>query len=115
MTAADARTRIVAPSVVRGAALVLCVTGIAGMIVLSIADSIGGAITFGVVGAVGALSLLLVGALVPAVEAAASADEAMAAEVEDRVQGLVAAGADEDAVRAAVRAAVDLGRRTAGD
>jgi len=115
MSAADARTRIVAPSVVRGVALVLCVVGIAGMIVTSIADRIDAAITFGFVGATGALALLLVGVLVPAVERAASWDEAQAADVEERVQRLVAAGADEDEVRAAVRAAVELGRRSAGD
>jgi hypothetical protein len=115
MSAADARTRIVAPSVVRGVALVLCVVGIAGMIVTSIADRIDAAITFGFVGATGALALLLVGVLVPAIERAASWDEAQAADVEERVQRLIAAGADEVEVRAAVRAAVELGRRSAGD
>ncbi|MBC8195954.1 MAG: hypothetical protein ISR43_09495 [Acidimicrobiia bacterium] len=114
MSAADARTRIVAPSVVRGVGLVFCVVGIAGMIITSIADSINAAIAFGFVGATGALALLLVGVLVPAVERAASSDMAMSAEVKERVVRLVAAGADEDEVRAVVKAATDLGRRSGG-
>ncbi|GIS99146.1 MAG: hypothetical protein CM1200mP26_08590 [Acidimicrobiales bacterium] len=75
MSASDARTRLLAPSTVRGMALVLCAGGIIGMIVTSIVDQIDAALTFGFVGAVGALSLLLVGILVPAVEAATSLDE----------------------------------------
>lgn len=115
MSRADARTRLLAPSTVRAAALVLCVIGIAGMIVTSIADRIDAALTFGFVGAVGALTLLLVGMLVPAVEAATSLDEQQAAEVEAAVQRLMAAGGDEGDLRATVRAAVELGRRSAGD
>ena len=115
MSAADARTRIVAPSVVRGVALVLCVVGIAGMIVTSIADNVDAAIAFGFVGATGALALLLVGVLVPAVEAASAWDEEQAAGVEDGIQRLVDAGADEDDIRTTVRAAIQLGRRSAGD
>ena len=115
MSAAEARTRLLSPAVVRGTALVLCATGIVGMIVTSIADSIDGALTFGLLGATGAMALLVVGALVPAVEAATSADEERAAAVEAGVRRLVAAGADEDEVRATVRAAVEMGRRSAGD
>ncbi len=115
MSATDARTRLLAPSTVRATALVLCVTGIAGMIVTSIADRIDAALTFGFVGAVGALTLLLVGVLVPAVEAATSMDEQQAAEVEAGVQRLVDAGANEGDLRATVRNAVELGRRSAGD
>jgi len=94
VSAADAQTRIVAPSVVRAVGLVFCVTGIAGMIITSIADSIDAAIAFGFVGATGALALLLVGVLVPAVERAASLDEEQASRLEERVQRLVAAGAE---------------------
>ena len=115
MSASDARTRLLTPSTVRGVALVLCATGIIGMIVTSIADRIDAALTFGFVGAVGALSLLLVGILVPAVEAATSLDEERAVEVEAGIQRLVDAGADEDDLRATVRTAIDLGRRSAGD
>ncbi len=115
MSAADARTRLLTPATVRGAALMLCVTSIVGMIVTSIADRIDAALTFGFVGAVGALTLLLVGVLIPAVEAATSMDEGQAAQVEAAVQRLVAAGADEEDLRSTVRDAVDLGRRSAGD
>jgi len=96
-------------------ALVLCATGIIGMIVTSIVDQIDAALTFGFVGAVGALSLLLIGILVPAVEAATSLDEKRAVEVEAGIQRLVDAGANENDIRATVRTAVELGRRSAGD
>ena len=115
MSASDARTRLLAPSTVRGMALVLCATGIIGMIVTSIVDQIDAALTFGFVGAVGALSLLLIGILVPAVEAATSLDEKRAVEVEAGIQRLVDAGANENDIRATVRTAVELGRRSAGD
>ena len=115
MSAADARTRLLAPATVRGTALGLCVTGIVGMIVTSIADRIDAALTFGFVGAVGAFTLLLVGVLVPAVEAATSMDERQAAKIEAAVQRLIAAGADEDDLRSTVRDAVELGRRSGGD
>ena len=115
MSASDARTRLLTPATVRGVALGLCVSGIVGMIVTSIADRIDAALTFGLVGAVGAFTLLLVGILMPAVEAATSLDEQRAAEVEAGVQRLVAAGADEDDLRTTVRTAVELGRRSAGD
>ena len=114
VSAADAQTRIAAPSVVRAVGLVFCVAGIAGMIITSIANSIDAAIAFGFVGATGALALLLVGVLVPAVERAASLDEEQASRLEERVALLVAAGANEDEVRAAVDAATELGRRSRG-
>ena len=115
MSAADARTRLLAPGTVRGLALLLCAAGIVGMIVTSIADRVGAAIAFGFLGVTGALALLLVGVLVPAVEAASAWDEEQAAAVEDAIRRLVAAGADEDDIRATVRAAIRLGRRSAGD
>ena len=115
MSAADARTRLLAPGTLRGAALLLCATGIVGMIVTSIADEVGAAITFGFIGATGAFVLLLVGVLVPAVESAASWDEERAAAVEDAVQRLVAAGADEEDLRSTITAAIHLGQRSAGD
>jgi len=114
VSATDARTRIVAPSVVRGMGLAFCVVGITGMIITSIADSIDAAIAFGFVGATGALALLLVGVLVPAVERATPSDVAISAEVEERVARLVAAGADEDELRAVIEATTDLGRRSRG-
>jgi hypothetical protein len=107
MSAADARTRLLSPGTIRGAALLLCATSIVGMIVTSIADRIDAAIAFGFVGAVGTLTLLLVGVLVPVVEAASA--------LENGVQRLVDAGADADDLRSTVRAAIQLGRRSAGD
>ena len=95
--------------------MVLCAGGIIGMIVTSIVDQIDAALTFGFVGAVGALSLLLVGILGPAVEAATSLAEKRAGEVVAGIQRLVDAGANEDDLRATVRTAVELGRRSAGD
>ena len=115
MSAADARTRLLAPGTLRGVALLLCATGIVGMIITSIADEVGAASTFGFIGATGAFALLLVGVLVPAVESAASWDEERAAAVEDAVQRLVAAGADEEDLRSTIAAAIHLGRRSAGD
>ena len=109
MSAADARTRLLAPGTVRGLALLLCATGIVGMIVTSIADRVDAAIAFGFLGSTGALALLL------AVEAASAWDEEQVAAVEDAIRRLVAAGADEDDIRATVRAAIRLGRRSAGD
>ena len=49
MSAADARTRLLSPGTIRGAALLLCATSIVGMIVTSIADRIDAAIAFGFV------------------------------------------------------------------
>ena len=44
MSATDARTRLLSPGTIRGAAMLLCVTSIVGMIVTSIADRIDAAI-----------------------------------------------------------------------
>jgi hypothetical protein len=52
--------------------------------------------------------------LVPAVERATPSDVAISAEVEERVARLVAAGADEDELRAVIEATTDLGRRSRG-
>ncbi len=86
MSAADARTRLLAPGTIRGIALLLCATGVVGMIVTSIADNVD-----------------------------AAWDEEQAAGGEDGIQRLVDAGADEDDIRTTVRAAIQLGRRSAGD
>ena len=83
---------------------------------LSILDSTGGAITFGLVTAVAAISLVLVtsvsppGALAPKGADTSLADERVAADLEQRVQMLVDAGADEEQVRLLVGRAVELGR-----
>jgi hypothetical protein len=95
---------------VRWAVIVVCVGGIAGMIVSSIADSTDGALAFGLTTAAAAVALILV----TSVTAQGPADrEVAAAALEDRIVALVEAGADERAVRALVSQAVDLGRSQA--
>jgi hypothetical protein len=100
--------------------LVVFIAGIAGMIVGSIADNNGIAITFGLLTAVAAVGLILVSSVAPAEafqkhdDAAGNGsggfDERTAADVEARIAHLVAAGADEGAVRRLVQQAVRLGR-----
>jgi hypothetical protein len=100
------------PRWVRRIVLVVFVGGIAGMIVSSIADSTGGALTFGLLTAAAALGLILVAAVAPpgALGAGGGGDEEAAAAVEQQVADLVDAGADEHDVRHLVRTAVRLGR-----
>lgn len=101
------------PRWIRRAVLAVCVAGIVGMIVSSIAGSTGGAATAGLVTAVAILLLIVVTATAgpDAFGAPAPMDEYAAEDVERRVEALVAAGADEAEVRALVRAATRLGRR----
>ena len=80
--------------------IVICVAGIAGMIVSSIADNSGAALTFGAMTAVAVLILIAVTAAGPR-----SPTEEDAARLEASIQDLVAAGADESAVRDLVRQA----------
>jgi hypothetical protein len=91
---------------IRRAVLAICVLGIGGMIASSIAGSTGGAVTSGLVTAVSIVVLILVTAVAGpgAFGAAPPVDEHVAADVERRVQTLVAAGADEADVRSLVRA-----------
>jgi hypothetical protein len=100
------------PGAVRLAVVAVCVGGIAGMIVSSIADSTGAALTFGLVTAAAVVSLILVSA-VTARPSAALDEEDLAAGLEARIQALVAAGAEERDVRALVGEAVEMGRRRA--
>jgi hypothetical protein len=88
--------------------------GIAGIIAGSIADSTGAATTSGVITAIAVIALVLVTAAAGpgAFGPAPPVDEQAAADLEDRVQQLVADGADEAEVRALVRAATRLARRT---
>jgi hypothetical protein len=88
----------VQPRIVRRLVLLVFVGGIAGMIVGSIADNNGTAITFGLITAMAAVCLILVTSVSTATEAVRF-DEAR-----------VDAGADEDVVRDLVRDAVLLGR-----
>jgi hypothetical protein len=104
---------------VRRVVLTVFVIGIAGMIAGSIADNNGTAITFGLVTAVAALGLVLVTSVSPPGSLSKSGaappspvDEALAADLEQRIEALVATGADEDAVRKLVGRAVEMGRRS---
>ena len=87
----------------------VCVGSIAGMIVGSIQDNNGLAIVAGSFGAVAALCLLVGNAIYFGTNTG-GAQDALAAELEARVQELVAAGAQESAARAVVRKAVRFGR-----
>lgn len=108
------------PRWIRRVVIVVFVAGIAGMIVGSIADNNGFAITFGLLTAVAAVGLILVSSVAP-VDAFRkhgggdgadneTFDERTAADVEARIDHLVATGADEAAVRRLVQQAVRLGR-----
>ncbi len=98
--------------VLRWAVIAICVVGIAGMIIGSIADNNNGVVvTFGLITAVSIIVLMAVAATARSAEnRRGEVDESLAAEVEDRVQAMVAAGADEAAVRDLVGRAVRLGR-----
>ena len=115
-----AGTPKVSPRLVRRVVLGVFVLGIAGMIVGSIADSNGAAITFGLITAVAALGLVLVTSVSPpgslaktGASANANVDERLANDLEERIAALVVAGAAEDEVRKLVGRAVEMGRRDA--
>jgi hypothetical protein len=98
--------------VLRWAVIAICVVGIAGMIIGSIADNNNGVVvTFGLITAVSIIVLMAVAATARSAEnRRGELDESLASEVEDRVQSLVAAGGDEVALRDLVGRAVRLGR-----
>jgi hypothetical protein len=86
-----------------------CVVSVAGMIVTNIRGAIGGAMAFGMFGATAMVMLIVVNTLVrPANQG--GAQEALAAELEARVQELIASGASETQLRDVVRKAVRLGQ-----
>jgi hypothetical protein len=104
----------------RWLALAIFVASIAGMIVSSIGDNNGAAVTFGLVAASAAVALISVtaattGRLAPDDGYRPSpgdpADEAEAAELETRITALVESGADEAEVRSLVGRAIRFGRR----
>ncbi|MGH9225663.1 MAG: hypothetical protein ACRD2W_18180 [Acidimicrobiales bacterium] len=99
-----------APRLVRGAVLALCTAGVAGMIIASIADAGGVALTLGLITAVAVLCLIVATAVAPpsASGGRPPVDEARAARVERLVQTLVVEGADEETVRRLVREASSL-------
>lgn len=87
---------------------VCCVASIAGMIVTNINGAIGGAMAFGMFGATAMLMLIVANTLVRASNQG-GAQSALAAELEARVQELIAAGTPEQPLRDVVRKAVRLG------
>ena len=95
---------------IRRVLVAVCVGGIAGMIVTSIADAPGGALTFGLLTAAAALGMILVTAVTNG--GSALEDDELGQLVEERIALLVADGADERAVRALVRDARKLGGRS---
>jgi dipeptide/tripeptide permease len=99
-------------SAVRYVVIGLCVVGIVGMIVASVAGNNNGwVITFGLVAVVSIVVLMAFSAASRNTSAATSGvDEAVAERVEQQIRSLVETGADETAVRDLVRDAVRLGR-----
>jgi hypothetical protein len=99
--------------VLRGVVMVICVAGIAGMIVGTLAtdNNNGVVVTFGMITAVSVLALMAATSAVMRM-GGGTVDETVAAAVEARVQRLVDAGAPETDVRALVGDAVRLGRST---
>jgi hypothetical protein len=100
-----------------GAMAVFFLVGIPGMIVSSITDHTGVAVTFGLISVAAVLVLMAATAVVTgrippdAVGPLRPRDaEGAGAELEAAIEELVAAGADETAVRDLVRKAVRLGR-----
>jgi hypothetical protein len=92
--------------------IAVCGLGVAGMIVSSVADDNGAALTFGLVTAA-AVACLMVATAVGGPGSGGRGlppDELQAERVEGLVRQVVAAGADEPLVRTLVREAVRLGR-----
>ena len=95
----------------RGGAAVVWVAGIAGMIASSInGNNNGWVVSFGCMTALAALCLFSATAAIRR-DRIDVFEEADAERLEDQVQALVTAGADETAIRDLVRDAMRLGRR----
>jgi len=91
---------------VRWAAILVCASGVIGMIFTSIANNSDGALAFGLMTVGGALALLLLGAVAPN---RTGPDPIVAAELEREIADLVANGTDEHRLRRLVRLARSLG------
>jgi len=108
----------VSPRAIRWVAMAIGLFGIAGIVIGSIAENTGLAVTSGLVSAVAIGYLIVLTAVIgrEAFErsgedaATAPADEALARDVEERVEELVREGADEHKLRQLVTRAVELGR-----
>jgi hypothetical protein len=105
---------LISPRWIRRIVLVVCALAIAGMIVASITSHNGVAIALGVTAAVAVMSLMLVTAVAgpEAFGTSQAVDEGAAADLERRVDALVANGADEAEVRSLIRAVRRISRRT---
>jgi hypothetical protein len=104
---------LISPLWIRRIVLVVCALAIAGMIIASITTHTGVAIALGVTAAVAVMCLMLVTAVAgpEAFGRAQPVDEGAAADLERRVEALVASGADEADVRALIRAVRRMSRR----
>jgi len=104
---------LISPRWIRRIVLAVCALSIASMIVASITNHVGAAIAAGSIAAIAILCLMLVTAVAGpgAFGSPPPVDEAAAADVEARVQSLVATGADENEVRSLVRAVRRLNPR----
>jgi hypothetical protein len=101
---------------VRRVVIGLCGAGVAGMIVASILNANGAALTFGLLTAAAVACLMVATAVAgPASARNLPPDEERAERVERIVRQLVAAGAEEPLVRALVRESVRLGRGGSGE
>jgi hypothetical protein len=99
---------------VRRVVIAICGLGVAGMIVSSITDDTGAALTFGLVTAAAVACLMVASAVGgPGGGRPLPPDEVQAERVENLVRQVVAAGAEEPLVRTLVREAVRLGRGAA--
>ena len=87
---------------------VVCVLSIAGMIAFSVANNIGGAMASGLIGA-GAMLCLITGNAIHVGNNGGGAQEALGAELEERVRELIASGVDEERARSVVRKAIRFG------
>ena len=86
------------------------VAGIGGIIATSIvSNNNGGIIGIGLVTSIAAI-VLLTASTIAANKRIDAFEEVAAEQLERQVSALVASGANEDAVREAIRAAIDLGR-----
>lgn len=89
---------------------VIFVAGIAGIIITSIvSNNNGGIISIGLITSLAAL-VLITASTIATNKRIDAFDDVAAEHLEQQVIALVASGANEDAVRAVVRSAIDLGR-----
>lgn len=91
---------------------VIFVAGIAGIIATSIvSNNNGGIIGIGLVTSIAAIVLLTASTIATSKHIDAF-DDVAAEQLEQQVAQLLATGANEDTLRAAIRSAIDLGRST---